>query len=359
VGPNGDVIVVAPAFEDALVVADLDLDAITRARVKEHTLADLEVQLSSVLEASGSAFEGMEYEVGEGRVDVPDAPRPAEYEVFEEQKYLDPLAIDVELTTRWLEAFIKDEVVRKRGFEKVVIGISGGVDSSLTATLAARALGPGRVIGLRMPYRTSSADSLEHAALLAKKLGIHLDTVDISAAVDSYLRSVDDEADETRRGNVMARMRMITLFDLAAKHRALPLGSGNKTERLFGYFTWHGDDSPPINPLGDLYKTQIWQLARHVGVPDEIVDKPPSADLIEGQTDEADLGVPYARADQILHWLLSGYRSEQIIDLGFSSDEVELVGNHLNRTHWKRHLPTVAMLSDTAIGESYLRPVDY
>jgi len=263
------------------------------------------------------------------------------------------------LAARWLEAFIEDEVARRRGFEKIVVGLSGGVDSSLTTTLAARALGPENVIGVRMPYRTSSADSLEHAAKLAKQLGICLETVDISATVDAYLNSADDQADEKRRGNVMARIRMITLFDLSAKYKALPLGSGNKTERLLGYFTWHGDDSPPINPLGDLYKTQVWELARYVGVPEEIVIKPPSADLIQGQTDEADLGISYDKADRILHWLLGGFRPAQVVDLGFHADEVELVRTILNRTHWKRHLPTVAMVSDTAIGESYLRPKDY
>ncbi len=358
VAPGGDVVVCAPVFEDALIVSDLDFDAISRARSKDHTLGDLEVQLWSVLESSGKKPHAVEFAAADGK-EIPRAPSPGEYDVLENSDTPDPLAIEPALAARWLEAFIEDEVVRRRGFEKVVIGLSGGVDSSLTATLAARALGPDNVVGVRMPYRTSSADSLEHAAILGQQLGIRLETVNISAAVDAYLATVDDEADGTRKGNVMARMRMITLFDLAAKYGALPLGSGNKTERLFGYFTWHGDDSPPINPLGDLYKTQVWELARYLGVPDEIVTKPPSADLIVGQTDEADLGISYARADGILHWLLGGYRPEQIVAMGFDSDEVELVNVRLNQTHWKRHLPTVAMVSHTAIGESYLRPVDY
>jgi NAD+ synthetase len=157
----------------------------------------------------------------------------------------------------------------------------------------------------------------------------------------------------------MARMRMITLFDLSAKHHAIPLGTGNKTERLLGYFTWHADDSPPINPLGDLFKTQVWALARHLGVPDVIVSKPASADLITGQTDEGDFGISYPRADAILHWILLGYKAPEIAALGYAEAEVELVRKRLDSTHWKRRLPTVAMLSGTAIGEYYLRPVDY
>jgi NAD+ synthetase len=182
--------------------------------------------------------------------------------------------------------------------------------------------------------------------------------VDITGPVDAYLAHEQD-ADAARRGNVMARTRMIALFDLSAKYRAIPLGTGNKTERLLGYFTWHADDSPPINPLGDLYKTQVWALARHLGVPEVIIDKPASADLIAGQTDEGDFGISYDRADQILNWLLSGYSAPELAIRGFSTAEVELVRKRLEGTHWKRRLPTVAMVSSTTIGESYLRPVDY
>ena len=157
----------------------------------------------------------------------------------------------------------------------------------------------------------------------------------------------------------MARTRMIALFDLSAKYRAIPLGTGNKTERLFGYFTWHADDAPPINPLGDLFKSQVWALARHLGVPAEIVSKPPTADLVVGQTDEGDFGISYQKADEILNWMLTGHKPDELVARGFSADEVELVRKRLDSTHWKRRLPTVAMLSHTAIGESYLRPVDY
>jgi NAD+ synthetase len=240
-----------------------------------------------------------------------------------------------------------------------VIGLSGGVDSSLVAFLAAEALGPANVIGVRMPYRTSSPESLAHAQLVIDQLGIPAQTVDISPAVDGLAGAISEPPTPGRLGNVMARTRMITLFDLSAAHRALPLGTGNKTERLFGYFTWHADDSPPVNPIGDLFKSQVWALARHLGVPDVIVTKPASADLITGQTDEGDFGISYPRADAILHWILLGYKAPEIGRLGFTEAEVELVRRRLDSTHWKRRLPTVAMLSATAIGEYYLRPVDY
>jgi NAD+ synthetase len=219
-------------------------------------------------------------------------------------------------------------------------------------------LGPANVIAVRMPYRTSSPDSLAHAQLVIDQLGLAATTVDISAAVDGYLASEPD-ADAARRGNVMARQRMIVLFDQSAKERALPLGTGNKSERLLGYFTWHADDSPPVNAIGDLYKTQVWALARHLGVPQAIIDKPASADLVQGQTDEADFGVRYAQADEILHGLLHGFTADELIARGADAAEVALVRQRLDGTHWKRKLPTVALTSATAIGESYLRPVDY
>lgn len=271
----------------------------------------------------------------------------------------DPLAIDPELTRRWLVEFIRDEVQRRRKFERVLIGLSGGVDSSLVAYLAVEAVGAANVMGIRMPYRSSSPDSLAHGQLVIDELGIPSRTVDISSAVDALANAIGDGVEPARLGNIMARTRMITLFDLSAALRALPLGTGNKTERLFGYFTWHADDSPPVNPIGDLFKTQVWALARHLGVPDVIVSKPASADLIKGQTDEGDFGISYPRADAILHWILLGYKAPEIAALGFAESEIALVRQRLDSTHWKRRLPTVAMLSGTAIGEYYLRPVDY
>jgi len=214
------------------------------------------------------------------------------------------------------------------------------------------------VMGVRMPYRTSSPESLSHAQLVIDTLGIPSLTVDISEAVDGYLKQIGD-ADPHRRGNVMARERMIVLFDLSAKHQALPLGTGNKSERLLGYFTWHADDAPPVNPLGDLFKTQVWALARHVGVPEVILSKPATPDLVPGQRTEQDYGFTYEQADPILYYLIRGWGPEEIVARGFDARVVEAVRRRLDSTHWKRRLPTVAVLSQTAIGEFYLRPVDY
>ena len=270
-----------------------------------------------------------------------------------------PLEIDTDLASTWLTAFLRDEVGRRRGFDRVVVGLSGGVDSSLTAALAVAALGSEAVQGFLLPYRTSSDASREHALLCADRFGIATREIEITDAVDGYLEQFEPEAGGHRRGNVAARQRMIILFDQAFKLGALPLGTGNKSERLLGYYTWHADDSPPINPLGDLFKTRVWALARAVGVPEAIVGKPATADLIHGQTDEGDLGISYPEADLVLHHLLRGVTPSRLANAGFDAAKVEIVVGRLERTHWKRHLPTVAMLSATAIGEWYLRPVDY
>jgi NAD+ synthetase len=367
VDPAGRLVARAPLFEEALLTWELDPDLVTHARADAPLLADLEAQLPHLIKNLGTGDGGRARGAAAPvAYDPPTAERPRPtphpttplplHGISDDAE--DPLHLDCELARQWLVAFLKDEVVRRRGFTTGIVGLSGGVDSSLTAFLAAEALGPENVIGVRLPYRTSSPESLEHAQLVIDRLGIRGLTVDITAAVDGYLQGVPD-ADATRRGNVVARQRMIVLFDLSAQHGALPLGTGNKSERLLGYFTWHADDSPPVNPLGDLFKTQVWALARHVGVPDIIVSKPATADLIQGQTDEADFGISYPKVDRILHHLLRGARPEDIEPLGFTRAEIELVRRRLESTHWKRKLPTVAVMSQTAIGEYYLRPVDY
>lgn len=348
VGPRGTVLARAPIFEAAVTSVALDLDEITRARAEEPLLSDLETHLPHLLESLAAAPEPR----AANPVRRPDRPAMP-------PRQDDPLAIDPDLTERWLVEFLKDEVTRRRGFERVVLGLSGGVDSAVVAYLAAKAFGPEQVTAVRMPYRSSSQESLSHADLVIGALGIQSKTIEITAGVEGLASALGDRPPPARLGNIMARMRMITLFDLSAATRAIPLGTGNKTERLFGYFTWHADDSPPVNPIGDLFKTQVWALARHLGVPAAIVDKAPTADLVAGQTDEGDFGISYARADLILHWVLSGYSSEAIEQLGFPAAEVVTVKRRLDSTHWKRKLPTVAMLSPTAIGEFYLRPVDY
>ena len=271
---------------------------------------------------------------------------------------LSPPGIDAAVATEWLVAFLRDELVLRRKIPRAVLGLSGGVDSAVTAFLCARALGPQNVYAIRMPYKSSHPSSLTDAQLVVDALQIPCRTIDITAAVDGYLQHEPD-ADARRRGNVMARIRMVVLFDQSAKLGALPVGTGNKTERLLGYFTWHADDTPPVNPIGDLFKSQVWALARYLGVPQQLIGKAPTADLQSNQTDEADLGISYARADAILAQLLLGYSDEQMIDHGFAPDDVALVRKRVDATHWKRHLPTTAMLSNTAINEFYLRPVDY
>jgi NAD+ synthetase len=268
------------------------------------------------------------------------------------------LTIDPALVERWLVNFLRDELQRRRAIGKAVVGVSGGVDSAVVAFLCAKALGPDNVLGVRMPYATSNPASARHGKLVIEKSGIRDRVIDITAAVDGYLGNEPDASDQ-RRGNVMARVRMIVLFDQSAKIGGLPIGTGNKSERMFGYFTWHGDDSPPINPIGDLFKTQVWMLARHLGVPKPVIEKPATADLIRGQTDEEDLGITYERADKILHHLLSGFSPAAIVAEGFDPNDVAIVKKRVDSTHWKRHLATTAMTSSTAINEFYLRPVDY
>jgi len=377
-GPRGDILVQGPLFQEATIPAVLDFEEITRARADLPLLADLEMRLPHLLGSlhaarrerptGGGAAGPRGSTAGKESQEKKTAPLPLRPTATRSalaptparfHPRQDPLAIDPELTRRWLIEFIRDEVQRRRKFERVVIGLSGGVDSSLVAYLAVEALGAPNVLGVQMPYRTSSKDSLDHAQLVINALGIPSRTIEISASVDALAGAIGGEVEPGRLGNIMARTRMITLFDLSAGVRALPLGTGNKTERLFGYFTWHADDSPPVNPIGDLFKTQVWALARHLGVPEVIVAKPASADLIKGQTDEGDFGISYPRADTILHWVLLGHKSEEIEALGFAADEIKLVRQRLDSTHWKRRLPTVAMLSGTAIGEYYLRPVDY
>jgi NAD+ synthetase len=375
-GPKGNVLARGPLWEEAMVSATIDLEDLTRARADMPLLADLESMLPHMLRSLAQIESRVPAQVAWDPAPCPEgddgsmAERSAERLAADDGAALPvvrvdawrssgppPLELDTALAEEWLVHFIRDEM-RGRGFERGLIGISGGVDSAVTAYLAARALGPQRVIGVRLPYQTSSPESLEHAQLVIDALGIKARTIDITPAVDGYLANEPD-ADAARRGNVMARLRMTALFDLSAKYRALPLGTGNKTERLLGYFTWHADDSPPVNPLGDLFKTQVWTLARHLGVPEVIVTKPATADLIVGQTDEGDFGISYAKADELLNWMLSGYSDADLAARGFDPAEIAIVRRRLEGTHWKRKLPTVAMLGPTAIGESYLRPVDY
>jgi NAD+ synthase (glutamine-hydrolysing) len=365
VGPDGHVLARGPLLDESVTHAALDATALDRARVTSPLLADLEQALPHLrrsLARIGSDEKDDEADASDDELpDVTpvlagrgDAPGPDG-----SLRHPELLALDLELVERMLVEFIREEVRRRRGFERVVIGVSGGVDSAVSLFLACRALGPENVHGYRLPYRTSSSESLEHAALVLAATGAHEHTIDISKPIDRYVEEYEPDISPLRKGNLMARLRAVILFDQSAKVGALPLGTGNKSERLLGYFTWHADDSPPINPLGDLFKSQVWALARHLGVPDVIVDKPATADLVKGVNDEDELGVSYHDADPILHWLLRGYTADELARMGFDDGAVRIVSHRLASTHWKRELPTVAVLSSSAIGEFYLRPVDY
>lgn len=259
---------------------------------------------------------------------------------------------NVVLVRRILTRFIADEV-RKVGIERVVVGLSGGVDSSLSAMLAAEALGPTNVLGIKMPYRTSSAESLQHADSVASAAGIETMTIDITPQIDAYFDRFPD-ADRMRRGNKMARERMTILYDHSARWHALVLGTSNKTELLLGYGTLHGDMASAVNPLGDLYKTQVWSLAAHVGVPPEIVDKQPSADLWRGQTDEAELGFGYRQVDQLLYLMVDQrYSTEELIGAGFPESFVRRVTSMVRNSQFKRRLPVIAKISNRTIDRDF------
>lgn len=372
VGPDGEILAEGALHEEEVVTARLPGGAVSRARADAPLLADLEhalPHLRRALDGGSPPFAGVQHPTPSGlRGGVRGGLRGS----AEGARPSDPVAgpdplvpveelleLDLDLVEATLVRFLRDEVVVRRNFERAVVGVSGGVDSAVTLALACRALGPENVHGFRLPYRSSSSASLEHAQAMFDVTGANARTIDISAAVDGYADEHEPEASPLRRGNLMARTRAIVLFDQSAKLHALPLGTGNKSERLLGYYTWHADDSPPINPLGDLFKTQVWALARHLGVPAEIVDKPATADLVEGVTDETEMGVRYADADPILYWLTRGWTPDELVQAGFNADAVAVTARRLGGTHWKREQPTVALLSSTAIGEYYLRPVDY
>lgn len=263
-----------------------------------------------------------------------------------------PLPTNPPLLRRILTAFIANEV-RKVGVERVVVGLSGGVDSALSAALAAEALGPQNVLGIRMPYRTSSAESLEHAEAVAQRFGFEMLTVDISPQVDAYFERFDD-ADRMRRGNKMARERMTILYDHSARWRALVLGTSNKTELLLGYGTLHGDMASALNPIGDLYKTQVWALSAHVGVPESVVDKQPSADLWAGQTDEAELGFSYREVDDLLYRMVDlRYSEEELLADGFAAPFIERVATLVRNSQFKRRLPVIAKVSARTIDRDF------
>jgi NAD+ synthase len=268
------------------------------------------------------------------------------------------LEINTDLARRTIVNFIRSEVQRA-GFQRALVGLSGGVDSSLTGYLTAEGIGPENVLALRMPYKTSSPDSMEHAALVIEATGMkHLD-VPITEMVDPLFKRFP-EAGRVRQGNIMARARMIVLYDQSAAFGGLVVGTGNKSEILLGYTTLYGDAACAIAPLGDLYKTQVRALAEAVGVPKVILEKPPSADLWVGQTDEGELGFSYVLVDQLLLYLVEErHTPEECVDAGFDPDFVTSVMEQVRRNQFKRMMPPIAKLSNRTVGYDFLYPRDW
>jgi NAD+ synthase len=262
------------------------------------------------------------------------------------------LHIDTDVAQLVLSKFLHNEIT-KAGFQRAVLGLSGGLDSALACYLAVAALGADNVMAVRMPYRTSSADSMNHAGLVIEALDVHNETVDITDMVDP-LAEVSPEITPNRKGNIMARSRMIVLYDRSAAWNALVVGTSNKSEMLLGYGTIYGDMASAVNPLGDLYKTQVRQLARAMGVPEPILNKKPSADLIPGQTDEGELGFTYERVDQLLYLIVDErYSPEEAVAAGFSHEFVDEVLQMVKRSQYKRSLPVIPKVSDRSIGHDF------
>jgi NAD+ synthase len=254
------------------------------------------------------------------------------------------LNIDTSAVRGKLTKFIRDEITRA-GLKRAVVGLSGGIDSALVCYLSAEALGAQNVLAVRMPYKTSSPESLEHAQMVIEATGVQSLTIPITEMADAFIQHFPDMS-AVRKGNIMARARMIVIYDQSAAFGGLVAGTGNKTEALLGYTTLYGDSACAFIPLGDLFKTQLRQLSRAMGIPDVIIDKAPSADLWVGQTDEGELGFTYAEVDQLLYLLVDrGYTPQQCIESGFSQNFVQAVIQRMERNQFKRSLPPVAKLS--------------
>lgn len=362
-GPGAQILARGPLFKAGPVDVELSLTDHRLRRVRSPMLEDMRLMLPHLREAMDRAAprksrygqsgqQGERHEAGE----IP-VPLSAPSSVTPHNPHL--LDLNLPLVRQALIQFLQDEVQGRRGFTDVVVGVSGGVDSAVTLALAVEAFGASRVHPFLLPDRASSTESLAHGRLVCETFGVSPREIPIHQGIEAYIAAEPTPVSPSRRGNLAARFRAMVLWDQAARVGGLVLGTGNKSERLLGYFTWHADDSPPINPLGDLLKTQIWALARELGVPELVVSKPPSADLVAGVHDEDELGVSYEEADPILHWLLEGITPAALMSRGFRPEAVNLVVQRLEGTHWKRQLPTQALLTPTAIGGFYLRPVDF
>jgi len=267
------------------------------------------------------------------------------------------LGIDCEATAKFIAHFIAHEV-HVNGFKKIVLGLSGGVDSAVVAALAAHALGPANVHAYLLPYRTSTKDSRQDALATARLCGLKTETIDISKMADAYIGR--GRMDKVRKGNILARLRMIVLFDQAKKRKALVAGTSNKTEIFLGYSTWYGDSAASFQPIGDLYKSQVWQLAGWLNLPRRVIDKVPTADLWPGQTDEGEIGMAYVKLDRILYHLLDlATRPADLIHNGFPRAHVERIVKLVRATQYKRQMPSTAKLSTRTVGTDFLLSRDF
>ena len=263
------------------------------------------------------------------------------------------LSINTTLAREILTGFVKSEITRV-GMSRAVVGLSGGLDSALSCALAVEALGAENVLAVRMPYKASSRDSLDHAQLLIDQLGMQNKTIEITDMVEPLFK-LDPQISKMRMGNIMARERMIVLYDQSEAFKGLVVGTSNKTEILLGYSTHYGDAASALNPIGDLYKTQVRQLSRALNIPAPIIDKPPSADLWEGQTDENELGFTYEEVDKLLFLLVDQrYSPQEAIEAGFNEKFVNAVTTRIRRNQFKRMLPPIAKISNRTIGYDFL-----
>jgi len=265
------------------------------------------------------------------------------------------LAIDTAVARRVIAQFIQGQL-RQAGFERLVLGLSGGIDSALVAFLSTEAIGAERLLCVLMPYRTSSEASLVDARSVVDALGCASEVVEISPMVDAYF-AADPDATPLRRGNFMARQRMAVLYDRSVTWGGLVVGTGNKTESLIGYTTLFGDSACAFNPIGDLYKSQVRQVSLDIGVPEAIIRKAPSADLWPGQTDEAEAGFSYPALDRLLFWRIDKRRSvDEVVALGFDRALVERIDRMVAGAEFKRQVPPIAKLGPRTAGVDYLYP---
>ncbi len=274
------------------------------------------------------------------------------------KELLKNMKINAPFVEKILTSFIKDEL-SKFNYKKGIFGLSGGLDSSVCALLAIKALKPGNVVGLIMSYGKNFGEDVKDAQELSQLLGIKSKTIDISPMIDAYFSKYPSKS-RIAKGNKLARERMSILYDFSVREKALILGTSNKTELLLGYGTIHGDMACAINPLGDLYKTQIRQLAEHLGVPEKIRKKAPSAGLWTGQTDEKEIGISYDKIDKILYQLVDKRTpKKEMITSGFKKEDIEKIINLIKNSEFKRHLPPIAKISSRTVGHDFLYPYDW